>query len=95
MLLDEYGFLICPKCNKDNLHQINAKVIFRDTEDSNGTLAIIGTKKVFTTRVLDKAIEGRRDVIYIDFWCENCKESDNIHTLRIMQHKGNTIIDWK
>lgn len=43
------------------------------------------------SRVEAKGILGRRDVIEIDFWCEQgCKPS----TLILMQHKGKTLLEW-
>lgn len=90
--LDENNYLRCPVCDFDYLHQKWAKVIFRDNEDKDGILVSAERKKIATERVLDKDIPGRRDVIYIDFWCEGCHKHS---ILEIMQHKGNTIIKWE
>jgi hypothetical protein len=37
---------------------------------------------------------GRRGDIAIRFWCEICGSDDPV-TLRIVQHKGSTLVYWE
>jgi hypothetical protein len=86
--------LCCPKCSEPFLHQEKVDVCFRDGEDMDGTLVSTSTKKTEISRLTDKEIEGRRDVVYIEFFCEICQNENMPYTLKILQHKGNTFIEW-
>ena len=84
--------LMCPKCSGQNLHQVWVKSIFRDEEDKDGTAVISTTKVTVQKRIKCEQIPGRRDVIDIKFFCDGCGGE---FILRILQHKGNTMISWK
>ena len=86
--------LLCPDCGNNYTHHSSVNVIMRDSEDGPGTSAISSIKGVAVSRVESSQIPGRRDVIEIQLWCEQCG-SDDPKTLRIMQHKGNTEITWQ
>lgn len=94
MIKVERDTLLCPVCEEEWLHQRAARVVFRDGEDGPGSLAISTREGINISRVSDSEIPGRRDAIEIDFSCEIC-EDESVKTLLIMQHKGQTVIDWK
>jgi hypothetical protein len=94
--------LQCPECEGENLHHFETRVVERFSEDNAGTIATFIEHNV-TLRTLEaKDIPGRRDCIEIDFYCENCTDFPEIDgdqpgrtfTLRILQHKGETRINW-
>ena len=101
--------LCCPNCKENCLHQNEVRAIFRP-EDTDGLMVTSNKKGVTTRAISSKEVEemngGRRDVMYIDFICEQCSyHCDEIthkilnevkikFTLRIKQHKGNTFVEW-
>jgi hypothetical protein len=104
------NILCCPNCEHDYMHQIETRTIFRH-EDSDGLMVISNEDGIITKIISSKEIEkmegGRRDVIYIDFACEQCSydfsethkddvppKITQIYTLMIKQHKGQTQIEW-
>lgn len=86
--------LLCPDCGNNYTHQMSVNVIMRDSEDGDGTAAFCSRKGVEVSRLESSKIAGRRDVIEIQLWCEQCGE-DEPKILRIMQHKGNTEVTWQ
>ena len=92
---DTDQYLVCPCCGGKNLHQIKARMIFKD-EDMDGVEHTVSKKlggEVQSRPMKAKMIAGRRDVMYIDFSCETCSEAD-LYTLKIQQYMGKTIISW-
>ena len=100
------GLLDCPYCNCQNLHQHTILSVFRDAEDQDGTgvchkrqasvegWPAIGEfipSKVDVRHVVTDDIVGRRDILEVHLWCENC---DRNAILTIMQHKGSTFLSW-
>lgn len=85
------GPLQCPKCNDDYLHQRECRAVWR-LEDKDGTEYVSNIEGGGTFRRKSPTIAGRRDVIEIDFECENCSDTS---TMIIMQHKGQTFIKWE
>lgn len=92
--IDEYSWLECPDCKHSNLHQLKVITKFRDCEDSDGTCVEVSSSECKIKRQKDSEIEGRRDVIYIEFSCESCGDNKRYKTLMIKQHKGNTVMQW-
>jgi hypothetical protein len=86
--------LTCPDCGFNNLHQTVVKV-FNRSEDQDGVLTTVevdGSASVKPVKAQD--IPGRRDALNIEFWCEHCTTSAPPKVLRIMQHKGSTLVEW-
>ena len=97
---DEADAIYCPRCGGFNLHQRSVTSTFRDDEDEDGTEVRHKRLDVEIKRRKDKDIVGRRDVLHIDFQCEECSyyndenEPQDMLTLAITQHKGSTYIEW-
>ena len=89
--IDENNYLLCPGCNFENLHQEWVRAIFRDQEDCDGKIVAVNYKGIVKKRLKNVEIPGRRDVVFIEFWCEDCHKHS---ILSILQHKGNTIVEW-
>lgn len=102
--IDDFEALICPHCRCNNLHHDAVEVWSRDHEDGEANLFSIGGYEVKTNhgsavvpvsmtfrKVDERTAPGRRDCLDIHFWCEQC---DTKPTLRILQHKGSTIVAW-
>ena len=101
---DEHSLLVCPLCKYTNLHQERVEVFVRLQEDSdNGTHAVIDVNKSIraggrATVHLDTDADTRnpsrrRDGLKIFFSCEMC-EVDDVIVLCIVQHKGQTFLQW-
>lgn len=93
--IGDNSWLQCPDCEEYYLHQLKVTTTFRDSEDDDGTCVEITEKECKITRQKDSEIEGRRDVIYIEFSCECCGDNKKNKILMIKQHKGNTVMEWK
>jgi hypothetical protein len=86
--------LKCPYCGEIYLHQGKVEVFELVKEDDNeGNITTIDG---MDTSVKYGRLCGnpsmRRNGLLIHFECETC---DNTPVLRISQHKGLTLIDWK
>jgi hypothetical protein len=106
--IDEYGNLQCPVCEDIYLHQVATRVVFRE-EDSNGVEHRINHFGHQAVPLDECHIPGRRDVLEIDFGCEECGDivgirkipvvagvgGGRLKTLVIKQAKGLTVMDWK
>lgn len=91
----DLGALECPKCKGQYLHQRAVVSTFRDKEDGDGTEVRHTANVTASRRVRDNDIPGRRDVCLLFFECEGCSfESGEMFMLRIMQHKGQTFVEW-
>ncbi len=92
--------LLCPNCGGNNLHQTDVTVVLRRQEDSGGikvTTCLVDGKPASNTSSVEEngpinVLPGRRDSLDIKFVCEDsdCRPS----LLRVMQHKGNTVLSW-
>jgi hypothetical protein len=99
--VDEDGRLICPNCGMFNLHQGQVIVEDRESEDGTATRTVCNGKRVRTESGVTN-VAGRRDNIYITFYCEDCSTQekngqelpDKEFTLMIQQHKGPTYLKW-
>ena len=89
--IDQDNALLCPNCGSMYLHHEAVQVFKRDREDGPGTVATI-TDLVLTQRANADVLPGRRDSLDIVFSCEECPR---FPVLRIMQHKGRTLMEWR
>lgn len=91
--------LRCPLCGDDYLHQSTVVIHSRVREDSSGVWVWVknGESTASPLAADSHAFAGRRDDLVIDFMCEHCSETPDGPRplqLRIMQHKGQTFIEW-
>lgn len=93
------GWLHCPRCNGDNLHQDAVTVYQRDAEDGPATASHVTRSATITSRTT--SAPNRRDTLVIQFTCENCDESFTPNVppgpgvfLEICQWKGTTLVTW-
>lgn len=94
--IDADAQLLCPKCKQPGgMHHENIKVFQRDSEDGPATAVDIvtegGAVGISVPRVVVSRKDnppGRRGSVFIHFRCECGATSE----LRIVQHKGATII---
>jgi hypothetical protein len=97
------GHLACPKCKNNYLHQVRVVVEFRESEDGSAlrttatggmppTMGKEEPPRVQVGWVPGDASAGRRDNVYVEFWCELCEGFRP--TLLIQQHKGVTRMGW-
>ena len=82
------GTLICPGCGNDYLHHGKVEVFERATEDAPSSIVVVSG---------DGPHEGqnpssRRNGLLIYFDCETC---DAAPVLAVLQHKGQTVIEWQ
>lgn len=82
--------LMCPYCGMHQMHQKEARILWRD-EDMDGVCHTSSRTKESKEIVKSTEIPGRRDFIEIDFDCEGCDED---LTMYIQQHKGYTFMGW-
>jgi hypothetical protein len=98
--------LRCPFCDGEHIHQARVEVGFRQKEDERiSTRVMVARNQVTSDR---KALGGRRDELFIYFWCEQCSPEAHVHNfgneldddqradfaLRVYQHKGHTMTEW-
>lgn len=83
--------LTCIKCGGGLRHDV-VHVLFRRAEDGDGTITTCTPGEV---RSRDSSnpqdFNGRRDSIEICFACEVCGSRQS---LKLVQHKGQTLIGW-
>ena len=89
--LDEDGGLICPACQGLYLHQERVVVQNRKMEDGEATEFVVEGQQVTTRTRSDREVMGRRDNVYIAFWCEMCGHTTDLH---FHQHKGRVFVSW-
>ena len=97
----ESGVLICPRCGDRNLHH-GRVTVFDRAEDSSHTDVSTVVDGVSTTHRMPSTEADnpsrRRDGLIIEFRCEICCDWDKFDSfleLRIAQHKGQTLLEWK
>jgi len=91
----EKGFgaeLKCPSCGSNYLHHEKVEVFERGEDSENGLHVTVTEGSVHTDSNLADNPSARRHGLNIHFWCEGCKAKP---VLSILQHKGNTAVDFK
>lgn len=95
--------LCCPQCGGDRLHHGRVTVFHRIEDDEMGTQAIV-TGPTATVEAVPNSrtnLSSRCDGIEIEFQCEVCHREKNSDLadqrmfLRIAQHKGKTLLEWR
>lgn len=102
--VDAGGALDCPDCGDNYLHHRNT-TIFERSEDDKFTTVI--AQNGTDAQVSDFPSEDtcnpshRRNGVIIEFECEHCHHDGEeelnglpLHRLAIIQHKGNTFMEW-
>lgn len=93
--IDDYD-LTCPFCSGTYLHQSAVEIYFRKEDHETGIKAVILGGQYEHAHSISNNMQGnpsaRRDGITIKFTCEGC---ENEPELTIVQHKGQTHINWK
>lgn len=90
--------LCCPKCDSTYLHQIAVFAGFRRVEDEPESLTVAVDKTGVRTSI--GSLADRRDEVVLYFACEQCTPQDKWSvpdselSLRIYQHKGETLLEW-
>jgi len=96
--------LRCPQCSGDRLHHGRVTVFHRIEDDEMITQTVVTGTSATVEAVPDSRTtnpSSRRDGIEIEFQCELChweKNSDLANQrmfLRIAQHKGKTLLEWR
>ena len=100
--------LVCPMCKELWLHMESVKVFFDEKgEDGKKIKTAVTRAETAVTRCSgDPDDVGRRDLLVIEFSCEQChglsydEEGNEVkskipyHKLRLQQHKGVTLVEW-
>lgn len=101
--VDAGGALNCPDCGDNYLHH-RGTTIFERSEDESLTTVIAQNGR--TAQISDFPSDdtcnpsSRRNGLIIEFECEHChydREGLNglpLHRLAVIQHKGNTFMEW-
>ena len=90
---NEHNEAICPGCGSDYMHQGRVSVFNRTKEDAHdGVKVVVDGLQVTTHPKLTGNPSLRRQGLTIQFECEQCHDDP---VLTIVQHKGNTIIEWQ
>ena len=85
--------LCCPSCGSNYLHHGLVRVYARPTGET-GETTISMVKKDGAVKEPVESTENpseKRGAIRITFWCEIC---NSYPELDIIQHKGNTFVQW-
>ncbi len=94
------SLLLCPRCGEGYLHHGQITIWERTKgEDGDGfQITVDSWREIAMEAVEEKRIPGRRNAVDIEFSCELCGdfeyEPSRTITLRIQQHKGNTVMEW-
>ena len=84
------SYLVCRGCGDSMLHQSRVEVFNREQEDSETGLHVrIDGQTLRLDESMEDTPSGRRDGLYIYFWCQHCPEAVR---LSIHQHKGTTYL---
>jgi hypothetical protein len=99
--IGDIGALSCPDCGEQYLHQQNTTIFQRGEDGDITTVIAQDGNKVQATDFPNADTcnpSSRRHGLIIEFECEFChhKELNNLplHRLAILQHKGNTFVEW-
>ena len=82
--------LVCPNCEQQFLHQVSAGVWFREEDDTHTGGHWITQGSVRAADPTDNP-SRRRSGLSIRFECERCEAKP---CLNIVQHKGETFVQW-
>lgn len=109
-VVDEDGQLYCPSCGDTYLHQRNTTIFQRGEDGDITTVIAQNGNTVQATDFPNADTcnpSWRRHGMIIEFECEQChgdgwdpKTETHIpskeppHRLAILQHKGNTFVEW-
>ena len=109
-VVDEDGQLYCPDCGNNYLHQHDTTIFQRGEDGDITTVIAQNGKTVQVSEFPNEDTcnpSWRRHGMIIEFECENCHGSDwdpvkdehipskePLHRLAILQHKGNTFMEW-
>ena len=84
--------LQCPSCGFNYLHHDRVEVFECGEDATHGVHVTVSDGKA----TFDTSLEGnpsrRRHGLKVHFWCEGCKAKP---VLSIIQHKGNTYVDFQ
>ena len=87
------NILQCPYCEGEYLHQRQIEIFEREREDQEaGTHVVVNGEEVCIDKDLRENPSLRRQGLRIYFYCEGC---DRIPALTIVQHKGNTRLEFE
>ncbi len=84
--------LKCPSCGSNALHHAKVEVFDREDDEKEGLHVVISDGKVTMDRNLEGNPSRRRNGLSISFWCEDCNVKP---VMEIVQHKGNTFINFE
>ena len=86
------ALLLCPSCNGNSLRHEKVEVFERDEDKSDGIhISIAGGAATIDNNLVGNP-SSRRHGLGIRFTCEHCSAHP---VMTIVQHKGNTWIDFK
>lgn len=94
------GWLACPICGSENLHQDTVTIFDRSEDAENVQVTTSGFDVLSRATIKNGASANpsyRRHGMLISFWCESCDSAEDkpeAKNLAIYQHKGLTIIEW-
>jgi len=90
---ESYGAeLACPSCGFNYLHHDKVEVFECEEDAAQGIHVTIADAKATFDTSLEGNPSARRHGLKIYFWCEGCKAKP---VLSIIQHKGNTYVDFE
>jgi hypothetical protein len=105
-LQTDHTSLQCPSCGDPTLHHDAVNVYFRQEDADEGIAVAVDGGAIGSMVKVDAAAgqvpvavstsqagnpSPRRDGVAIRFWCESCAATP---VLNIIQHKGDTIVEW-
>jgi hypothetical protein len=92
--------LKCPQCGENYLHHRNTTIFERSEDDKLTTVIAQNGEEVQATKFPSADTcnpSYRRNGIIIEFQCEHCHYDygdASLFRLAIIQHKGNTFVEW-
>ena len=84
--------MTCPSCGFNYLHHEQVEVFPRPKEDAERYVGFEVSRQGLRTIPPDTNPSSRRDGLRIRFSCEGC---DLLPSLTIVQHKGQTFMEWE
>jgi predicted RNA-binding Zn-ribbon protein involved in translation (DUF1610 family) len=94
----EGSALRCPGCGETYLHHAHVSVWRRQEDEGVDELRFDSKSPEHAPdrikRLASEFRSGRRHSLEISFRCETCGWDEPGPTLRIMQHKGQTLVEW-
>jgi hypothetical protein len=103
--------LCCPVCKEVYLHMENVKTYFDKEHEDGPKIRTAVSRDATSTTVVPRGTKeasdvGRRDLVIIEFRCEDCHRSAEdetgneipskipLHKLSLKQYKGTTLVEW-